>query len=118
MKIYFRLAPAYVLTKATGSTATKVSYTWKDVKAKVDIMDIADGVYYNMVAQRLQQTPLEVVFDNYQTIVGSQGTPSQNTRWSTSADCVEGIIATFKHEDYNTYKPNDITKLSDFLLCV
>lgn len=114
VKLYFRLAPNSILAKYTGSAATTFSYKWTDVKATIDIMDISDGVYYNMVNQRLQQAPLEVVFDNYQTVVGSQGTPSQNTRWSTSADCVEGVIATFKHEDMNGNAYNATTKLSDY----
>lgn len=113
VKIYFRLAPNYILTKHSGS-AGAVDYKWTDVKATIDIMDIADGVYYNMVAQRLQQAPLEIPFDNYQTVVGSLAAPTQSTRWSTSADCVEGVIATFKNLKATENSLNSNIALSDY----
>jgi hypothetical protein len=98
VKIYIRLAPNSVVIKHASSTATaaQTSYTLTDVRATVDILDVADGVYYNMVSQRLAQAPLEIPFDNYQTVASSLGQVTQNTRWSTSTDCLTGIIATFK----------------------
>jgi hypothetical protein len=98
VKIYIRLAPNSVVIKHGSSTATaaQTSYTLTDVRATVDILDVADGVYYNMVSQRLAQAPLEIPFDNYQTVISSLASPTQSTRWSTSTDCLTGIIATFK----------------------
>jgi hypothetical protein len=111
VKIYFRLAPTSVLTKHAGS-ATVPSFTLSDVRGTVDILDIADGVYYNMISQRLAQAPLEIPFENYQTVSGTLSSRTQSTRWSTSSDCLEAIIATFKTLTPNTFTPDDTTKLS------
>lgn len=102
VRITIRLAPSGVLTKHVSS-ASVPNYELTDVHAKVDILDIADGVYYNMISQKLATSPLEVVYDNYQTVVGSLGQPTQNTRWSTSSDCLEAVIATFKMANPNSF---------------
>lgn len=111
VKIYFRLAPTGVLTKHATS-ATVPSFTISDVRGTVDILDIADGVYYNMISQRLAQAPLEIPFENYQTVSGTLSSRTQSTRWSTSSDCLEAIIATFKTLTPNSFTHDDITKLS------
>ena len=87
VKIYIRLAPNSILTKHAGN-ASVVDYKWTDVKATIDILDISDGIFYNMISQRLSQAPLEIPFDNYQTVTGTLGAPTQTTRWSTSTDCL------------------------------
>jgi hypothetical protein len=85
-----------------------------DVRATVDIMDVSDGVYYNMVAQRLAQAPLEIPFDNYQTVVGTLAAPTQSTMWSTSSDCLEAIIATFKSATPSSHTANATTLQSEY----
>ncbi len=115
VKIYFRLASPSVLTKISGSATANPSFELSDVRATVDLLDIQDGIYYNMVAQRLQQAPLEIPFDNYQTVVGRLGDISGNvTNWSTSSDCLESIIATVKSATPNSYTINTSTKLSEY----
>jgi hypothetical protein len=113
VKIYFRLAPTSVLTKAAAS-ATVPSFTLSDVRGTVDILDIADGVYYNMISQRLSQAPLEIPFENYQTIIGTLSSRTQTTRWSTSSDCLEAIIATFKTLTPNSFTHDTTTRLSAY----
>lgn len=113
VKIYFRLAPTSVLTKHVDS-ATVPSFTISDVRGTVDILDIADGVYYNMISQRLAQAPLEIPFENYQTVTGTLSAVTQSTRWSTSSDCLEAIIATFKTSTPNSFTRDTTTKLSEY----
>lgn len=113
VKIYLRLAPNSILTVHSGNDATK-TYKWTDVKASIDILDVSDGVFYNMVAQRLAQAPLEIPFDNYQTVTGTLAAPTQTTRFSTSTDCLTDVIATFKNKDYAGYGANSNTCLSDY----
>jgi len=67
-----------------------------------------------MVAQRLAQAPLEIPFDNYQTVVGSLGPATQTTRFSTSADCLTDVIGTFKGANYDSNVANSNTQLSSF----
>ena len=116
VKLYFRLAPNSVVIKHASSAATNLTYTLTQLRATVDILDVADGVYYNMVAQRLAQAPLEIPFDNYQTIIGSLASPSQSTRWSTSTDCLTGIIATFKTATPDTNAYDTSIKQSEYFV--
>lgn len=114
VKLYFRLSPIGVLTKHTPGSANAATYKINDVRATVDIMSIDDGVYYNMVSQRLQSAPLEVPFTNYTTVTGTVAGADQSTRWSTSADCVEGIIATFKTATPSSHTGNGTTLQSEY----
>lgn len=113
VKLYLRLASNYILTNHSTNAGTK-TYKLTNVKASVDLLDISDGIYYNMIAQRLAQAPLEIPYDNYQTITGSMGATSQTTRLTTSTDCLTDIIATFKNVKYDDYSVNSNTNLSDF----
>jgi hypothetical protein len=113
VKIYIRLSPTAVLARHSGSVATP-TYRISDFRATMDVMSIDDGVYYNMVSQRLQSSPLEIPFENYTTVAGGLGAPTQSTRWSTSADCVEGIIATFKVENPLSFVPDAETGQSTY----
>jgi hypothetical protein len=113
VKIYIRLAPSAVVTKHSGS-ANAPDYELTDVRANIDLLDISDGVYYNMISQRLAQAPLEIVFDNFQTVTGGLGAVTQSTRWSTSSDCLEAIIATFKTATPNSSAYESVTKLSEY----
>ena len=113
VKLYIRLAPNSVLAVHAGNNATK-TYKWTDVKASVDILDVSDGILYNMIAQRLAQAPLELPFDNYQTVTGSLGAVTQTTRWSTSTDCLTDVIATVKPSYYDAQGANSNIGLSHF----
>lgn len=114
VRIYIRLAPTAVLTKSASGNANVPSYRLSNVRANVDLLDIADGVYYSMIQQRLAQAPLEVPFTTYQTVTGGLGTAAQSLRWSTSADCLEAVIATFKGQTANGFGANTITKYSNY----
>ena len=113
VKIYIRLAPNACLTAHAGNASTK-TYKLTDVKGTIDILDVSDGVYYNMIAQRLSQAPLEIPFDNYQTVTGSLGAVTQTTRWSTSTDCLEMVLATLKPSGYDSNTINATTALGDY----
>jgi hypothetical protein len=103
VNLYIRFAPVAAIAAAG---ATGVSYTLSDVSFTVDVLDIADGVFGPMIQQRLASAPLEVPYNNFTTVIGNTGAVGSSTRWSTSAHCLEGIIATALHETpdatYNT----------------
>jgi hypothetical protein len=111
--VYIRLAPLAALSKHTGNDAT-ISYQWTNVSASVDILDVSDGVYYNMIASKLAQSPIEIPYDNYQTVVGNYGPATQSTRLSTTTDCLTDFIATFKSAGYTSNTHNAVTGLSDY----
>jgi hypothetical protein len=111
-RLYIRLASNSIL--ACHSSATDKTYKWNNVFATVDILDVSDGVMYNMVAQRLAQSPLEIPFNNVQTVTGGQGAVSSTTRWSTSTDCLEMVIGGFKGVGYDSNTANSNTQLSSY----
>jgi hypothetical protein len=113
VKIYVRLASNNILTSVDVAGAS-VSYRWQNVRATIDVLDISDGVYCNMVAQRLAQAPLEIPFDNYQTVIGSTGAASQTTRWSTSADCLTDVTAITKPANPAPNDTNNTIRLSNY----
>jgi hypothetical protein len=113
VKLYIRLAPASVLTNH-GVGGAVITYQLSSVNATVDILDVSDGIYYNMVAQRLAQSPLEIPFTNYQTVIGSSGAGTQTTRFSTSTDCLTDVIAIAKPTDFANNSANNTTQLSNY----
>lgn len=105
IRLYIRLAPTSVLSVKGAPTA--FSYTLSQVKFSCDVVDIADGVYSQMINQKLRSAPLEIPYDNVTTVVGSLGAKTSSTRWSTSAHCLEGVIATALNMNYadNVHSP-------------
>jgi hypothetical protein len=113
IKVYIRLASPQVNTVHAGNGGTR-TFRWSSVVGSIDVMDISDGILYSMVAQRLQQAPLEIPFTNFQTVVGGFGAVSQSTRWSTSTDCLEAVIGTLKGVNYDSNNANSNTQLSSY----
>lgn len=113
VKIYIRLAPNSILT-SQGVAGASVSYRWENVRASVDVLSIDDGVYYNMVASRLSQSPVEIPFTNFQTVIGSQGPTTQTTRFSTSTDCLTDVIAISKPTSFANNTTNNVIRLSNY----
>lgn len=113
VKIYIRLASTQVLT-SHGVAGAVVNYQLSNVSGMVDILDISDGIYYSMISQRLASAPLEIPFDNFQTVVGTLAAPTQTTRWSTSSDCLTDVIATFKPSTFANNAANNTLQLSNY----
>jgi hypothetical protein len=113
VKIYLRLAPNAVLAQHAGNASTN-TYQLTEVRAQVDILDISDNLYYNMISQRLAQAPLELPFTNFTTVNGSTGAQTQTTRFSTSTDCLTDVIATFKHTNALNNAWNSNSGLSSY----
>jgi hypothetical protein len=69
-----------------------------------------------MIASRLGGGggPLEIPFDNYQTVSGGFGPVTSTTRWSTSTDNISDIIATVKPTNYDDNTENSTTLLGNY----
>lgn len=114
VKVYIRLSPVACLSIGGAANPTAYSYSWSSVYASVDVLDISDGMYYNAVASKLASSPIEVVFDNYATVIGSSGAVTQSHRFSTSTDCLESVIATMLSTSYTDNAHNTTTALSTY----
>lgn len=91
VRIYIRWGSTSYLS--TVGSPSAVEFTLKDVNGSIDVLDISDGVYNRMVQSRLAQAPLEIPYQNYTTVLGSMAAATQSTRFSTSAHCLEKILA-------------------------
>lgn len=112
VRLYIRLAPSAAIAFGAGATAS--DYFLSNVSFTCDVVDIADGVYSPMINERLRSAPLEVPYDNYTTVIGSLGAQTSSTRWSTSAHCLEGIIATCLDSNYLDKALNATTQLAKY----
>ena len=112
VKIYIRWASNAVLS--VGGTPTSAAYQINNAYATIDVLDISDGVYYNLIQSRLNGSPIELGYDNVTTVVGSTGAPTGSTRWSTSADCLQYVVGTVKPNNYLAQTYNTSTQLSDY----
>jgi hypothetical protein len=112
VKLYIRLASNAVL--ACHANATTKTFTLTDVKASVDLISVDDGIYYNLIKTRLQSAPIEIPFDSFQCVTGTQGSVTSSTRWSTSADCLTDVIATVKGVNFDSNVANSNILLSDY----
>jgi hypothetical protein len=113
VKVYIRLAPKTILSVFNVDN-TNPNYTWSNVYASVDVLDISDGMYYNAVASKLASSPIEIPFDNFATVIGSSGAVTQSHRFSTSSDCVESVIGTMLSPTYTDTLHNTTTALSTY----
>ena len=108
VKIYIRFAPNACLS--TKGTPTGISYTLSNVYFCCDIVDIADGVYSNMINERLRSAPIELPFQNWTTVMGGSGAITSSTKFSTSAHCLEGVYGTVLDTAYaNVPSANNTT---------
>jgi hypothetical protein len=58
-------------------------------------------VYDLLISDKRSQGSLQIPFTNFTTVPGATQTLTQTTRWSTSANCVERVMATFLKPTYN-----------------
>jgi hypothetical protein len=114
IRLYIRLVPKTALSIGGAVSPTGYNYTLTSVRFSCDILDIADGVYSQMINERLRSAPLEIPYDNVTTIQGGVGTMTSSTRWSTSAHCLEGIIATQLKSTYTDLGHVTATGLSTY----
>lgn len=112
VRLYIRFGSTSILSE--GGAPTSRSFVHTGVYGSIDVLDIADGVYSKMIQSRLASAPLEVPFQNYTTVVGSLGAPTQSTRFSTSASCLEKILAFPINVNVNDRVHRNTTGLSTF----
>lgn len=104
VRVLYRLAPNSVLI--TKGTATP-SYTLSNIFATIDVISINDGLYYDMIQQRLAEAPIEVMFDKYYVFQNGVGSGGQTTRWAVATQSLDWVIGTLFTDGSKT-APNTI----------
>ena len=61
-----------------------------------------DGLYYDLLAKRMADSPLEIPFTSYIATTGNVGSVNQTVRLNVSSGCVDMALATFLRSDYTT----------------
>jgi hypothetical protein len=90
--VLFKLAPASVLV--VNGAPTAYSYSLSSLFATIDVISMNDGMYYDMIQQRLSQVPLEVMFDKYYVFQNGVTKSAQSTRWAVNSQSIDWVIAT------------------------
>jgi hypothetical protein len=65
VRVLVRLSPASVCV--VSGAPSSFTYQLSSLFSTIDIISMNDGIYYDMIQQRLQQAPLEIMFDRYYT---------------------------------------------------
>lgn len=94
VRILFKLAPASVLLTGGTVAPTVYNYSLSNIFATIDVISMNDGMYYDMIQQRLAQAPLEIMYDKYYVFQNGLTGPAQSTRWAVSSQSVDWVIGT------------------------
>ena len=108
VQLQIRLAPASVISSIAAQNGT---YTLQNVSASVDVLSLEDGVFYNLIQQRLASgTPILMPFQNCQTVVAGQAVLPRVVNWSVATQSLDAIVATcFAQGNTSLYEPNTAT---------
>lgn len=93
LRVSIRLNEVGVFAKfATGTP----SYSLSDLYILVKVCDIQDGMYYNILAERLRQGAIEMPFDNIITYLAGDRTAatSASTQFSITSQSVDLLMGT------------------------
>ena len=94
VRVMFRLAPSSVLLIGGTANPTSWFYNLANIFATIDVISMNDGMYYDMIQQRLAQAPLEIMFDRYYVFQNGATGAGQTTRWSVSTQSLDWVIGT------------------------
>ena len=100
LRVDIRFAPASVLY-AGGAAAPAPTYNVTRAYMTVRTLDL-DGLYYDLLAKRMADSPLEIPFTSYIATTGNVGSVNQTVRLNVSSGCVDMALATFLRSDYTT----------------
>lgn len=95
VRVLVKLAPASVLLVGGTVAPTAFNYSLSSIFSTVDVISMNDGMYYDMIQQRLAQAPLEIMYDKYYVFQNGLTAPAQSTRWAVSSQSVDWVMGTF-----------------------
>lgn len=93
LRMNIRLNDVGVFVKSASLTP---SYTLTDMYILIKVCDIQDGLYYNVLAERLRQGAIELPFDNIITYLAGDRTSatSASTQFSITSQSVDMLMGT------------------------
>ena len=94
VRVLVKLAPTSVLVVGGAPAPTIYTYALSSMFATIDVISMNDGMYYDMIQQRLAQAPLEIMYDKYYVFQNGLTAPAQSTRWAVSSQSVDWVIGT------------------------
>ena len=98
VRVDIRFAPTSVLF-AGGGAAPTPTYAINRAYMTCRTQDL-DGLYYDLLAKRMADSPLEIPFTSYIATTGNVGSVNQTVRLNVSSGCVDMALATFLRSDY------------------
>ena len=111
LQLIITLAPNTALWTGAGAATTAVAatdYTIADFNLSMDTITFTNSLYYDLVKSQLEGGGLNIAYNDYLYSQGRLETKSTSlfthvSQFSTNS--LDAVIATFRHEKYNTIGP-------------
>jgi hypothetical protein len=113
VRVLLRLQGTNPLLIGGTTNPTGFSYSLSGLFATIDVISMNDGVYYDMIQQRLAQAPLEIMFDRHYIFQNGQTGSAQTTRWAVSTQSLDWVIGTHFHNDSRNSNANLIDPVAN-----
>jgi hypothetical protein len=99
VRVHITLAPNSVLRK--NYPAGSVSYTIKDNYFTIDTISLNDGVYYNIVNERLgSENPIEIPFQTWVHFSRGNASLDQETQATLSTESLDMMVGTYQQSNW------------------
>ena len=93
---------------ASASTPAASDYEISDFVLSMDTITFTNSLYYDLIKSQLEGGGLNVAYNDYLYSIGKLETKSTSLFTHTaqfSTNSLDAVIATFRHENYNTIGP-------------
>jgi hypothetical protein len=105
--IHITLAGSHVLSRGTNAPGTTGTYTLTNNYFSIDCISLNDGVYYDIVNQRLgnAENPIQIPFQSWSYFSPGNTGLSQTTTGTLSTESLDLVVGTISRSNWanNTY---------------
>lgn len=112
--ITIRLAQNNVCMRPTAQTSNNPGFQLQNIRAYVDTCSLDDGVYYNVLASRIQSSPLQILFKRYLSFNAPQLTGSGSCRFSVSSQSIDAVYAMLLASNPSRDAPTAVDQTAPF----
>ena len=101
VRISVRWAPSTVVA-GVGTSPTTTTYQIQNLAMICSVWSVDDGVFYNLLQQRLQTAPISIPFTRWVSITGASFSGSTSIRWSVTTQSLDALYVTFANSGYTS----------------
>ena len=93
VRVSLRYAPSTII--AGVGTTSNFTYQIQNLSMLVDVWSLDDGVFYSLLQQRLQSSPISIPFTRFISMTGPSFNSGTSIRWSVTTQSLDALIVTF-----------------------